>query len=130
MRKFRFVGDPSEYETKQYGQAFKVGEVYDPNYIGVGCYFPVKEYTNDNPHDWQPVFEEPIIIGSLEIDPNATITRITLLKDTDLGHFAGLAMQSILQDPNWITSPSDAAKRSVEYAQALIEELRKEDSNG
>jgi hypothetical protein len=110
MRKFRFVGDPTEYETKQYGQAFKVGEIYDPNYIGVGCYFPVKEYTKDNPHDWQPVFEEPK----------------PLLKDTDLGYFAGLAMQSILHDPNWITDPKDAAKRSVEYAKALIEELNKQ----
>ncbi|HEY4756075.1 MAG TPA: hypothetical protein VIH28_08480 [Ignavibacteriaceae bacterium] len=50
-------------------------------------------------------------------------------KETDLGYFSGLALQSIVGDPNWITNPVDAAKKSVEYAKALIEELRKEGSN-
>ena len=110
MRKFRFVGDPTEYEWDERPIKFKV---YDGDFLwrrnGEIAEIPLQDWFNDEgtDGDWEELSSP-------------------LLKDTDLGHFAGFAMQSILHDPNWITEPKDAAKRSVEYAKALIEELNKQ----
>ena len=80
MRKFRFVGDPDEYD---WDEKPIVGKVYPGTHKG---YYiendfesrPIELWFNDFPEDWEEVTEVE------------TVTKKPLHKDTDLGYFAGL----------------------------------------
>jgi hypothetical protein len=128
MRRFRFVGDPSEY---LWDEIPVLGKVYPETHTG-----KIKSadwesdplskwHTADLLKDWQEVFYEPIIKGSLEVDPNATITNSTLLKDTDLGYFAGLIIPSVYQ--SWGSGHDERViEESISLAYQLIKQLEKE----
>ena len=100
MRKFRFIGDPEDYNNDVI-----FGEIYLENYqpnkwpLSVIGYFGLPE--------WEEVIEKPK----------------PLHKDTDLGYFAGVAMQSILLSDSY---KSASARTKVENAIFLAKELIKQ----
>jgi hypothetical protein len=131
MRKFRFIGNSSDWE-------------WDVNPIKRGIYSmellnkmrggdPVDDDLVDckwGKENFEEVFEdetENIEIPVLGANRTSIYEKAkTLHKDTDLGYFAGVAMQGILQDSNWITNPIEAAKRALEYSKELIKQLDQE----
>jgi hypothetical protein len=108
MRKFRFIGEPvNSYYLLEKNSIYNANTIVtDGHDDEFGYGWDVLRYAEENPEDWE------------EIKP--------LHKDTDLGYFAGVAMQGILQDSNWITNPIEAAKRAVEYSKELIKQLDQE----
>jgi hypothetical protein len=114
MKRFRFVGDPTEYETKKYGQSFKVGKIYDPSHLGEGRKLPVLEYAKDFPNDWQAVFDEPK----------------PLLKDTDLGYFSIEIIKAIFQSTpvrqGENKSGNEFVTDCINLAKELIKQLEEE----
>jgi hypothetical protein len=118
MRKFRFVGDP-----KTYGWDNKpvVGEIYDATHKGY-CVeddfesLPIEEWPkNEGGQDWEEVTET-------EPEPKP------LHKDTDLGYFAGLAMQGILANHSGRDSVyiERVVSDSIDCAKELIKQLDNE----
>lgn len=109
MRKFRFVGDPDDYKVNE--AEFKVGEIYNGDFVGKDCLCTVEQYASKSwcTSDWQEVFEE-------QAKP--------LHKDTDLGHFSGLAMQGyIAAGSTGMPTPDRIVKYAIETAQELIKQL-------
>ena len=49
-----------------------------------------------------------------------------LWKDTDIGHFAGLAMQGAMAESGSLLAPEVVAEWAVQNAQALLDELEKQ----
>lgn len=115
MRRFRFVGDPSDYRIEGFDPPFKVGEVYEGSLKDPQCISSVQEYADSlNDEDWQEVFETELK---------------TLHKETDLGYFAGLAMQGILANSSDIIvnlKDSDKSYFAVLMAKELIKQLNEE----
>ena len=76
MRRFRLL------KQEGYNTLYK-GEIYDDSFIP--GHVSVFELSRKYPEDWYEVFDEPK----------------QLHKDTDLGYFAGLAMQGLISNaPN------------------------------
>lgn len=119
MRRFRFVGDPSEYgDTKPV-----VGQDYDEHTIETkwgttGC-----STIETFPNEWQEVYDKPMIT-----DGPVSFTKIPtpLHKDTDLGYFAGLAMQGILANDTASGNHENMVKASIILAKELIKQLNEE----
>ncbi len=111
MRKFRFEGK-AKYHHNRYLINFQVGESYSENRIAfTDSNLTIQDAALMYPDDWH---------------------EVTGHKDTDLGHFAGLAMQGFLAntDPELIRlNEVEIADFSVRYAKALIERLGKEAEN-
>lgn len=122
MRRFRFVGDPSGY---RWNVDLVKNEVYDGDRELNGFMSlektlkAVKDRCNDDSmlKDWQEVFDDP--------------TK-PLHKDTDLGYFAGLAMQAQFTqmdkyleeyDHGWI---DPFIRNSIILAKEIIKQLDKE----
>ncbi len=107
MRRFRFVGDASEYSSHN---IYK-GIVLDGNYIEEGWDGDVLSLNYEYPEDWQEVFEE------------------TPLHQTDLGYYSGLVMQGYLAN---IFESSNAqrfeekqlCRQSISVAKELIKQLK------
>jgi hypothetical protein len=112
MKKFKFLGDGHEYGWAKNPEK---GEFYNIDQINEMVFDADRKasYTEKDlirfPDQWQEVVEP-------------------LLKDTDFGYFAGLAMQSLISTAE--IDPSYVCRLSVQYAKSLIEELRKETKNG
>lgn len=114
MRKFRFIGNPDEYDIL----FIKFGEVYNENDIPwTEDGKPNKDWTIDKnvlgafkeyPEDWEEVFDEPIK---------------QLHKDTDLGYFAGVALNGLLSDQKRSGSSKDFAETAILFAKELINQL-------
>jgi hypothetical protein len=125
MRKFRFIGDSCDWEwdinpilgslyTLDALNEMRGGDPVDDDLID--C-----EWGKEN---FQEVFEYKNYKIPILGYNNVSVKQ--LHKDTDLGYFAGVAMQGILQDSNWITNPIEASKRAVEYSKELIKQLDQE----
>lgn len=122
-RKFRFVGDPNS----QWYLPVEKNKVYPDTYFS-SCMNASRiglAYDLGNREDWEEVFESE--------QPE------TLLKDTDLGYFAGLAISGLLSNPKTSeqissqigdVTPEKANKivsiTAIAIAKSLIEELKKE----
>ena len=107
MRKFRFIGDPEDYDIWKIKPV--VNQVYDWELFkknhgtlkdrDIDCFY--------EDEDWEEVIDNPK----------------PLHKDTDLGYFAGVAMQSILLSDSY---KSASARTKVENAIFLAKELIKQ----
>lgn len=110
MRKFKLL-------TKDgYINPFwEIGKIYDENFIGCGSDYTVGQLQKDYPQDWQEVFEEE------------KVQVTTLHKDTDLGYFAGLAMQAMISRSDQNSGWSEGETSQCIYiAKELINQLNKE----
>lgn len=120
MRRFRFVGEP-----KDYGKGFiKVGKIVHENYLRNGS-DPLLDIVKNYPQDWQEVYENEGHVLSQIAEP----TPKPLHKDTDLGHFAGLALQGILSNPSEVISnltDSQKAQYALIMAEKLIKQLKEQ----
>ena len=106
MRKFRFIGDPSEWDGD-----FEKDKIYAETFIPKGWNYNIVEGALNFPDDWEEVFDEPK----------------KLHKDTDLGYFAGLALQAILiNDKNFGTDTDFQIEIAIHKAQKLIQQLDQE----
>jgi hypothetical protein len=100
MRKFRFIGDPEDYNNDVI-----FGEIYLENYqpnkwpLSVIGYFGLPE--------WEEVIEKPK----------------PLHKDTDLGYFAGLIFQGMMINSNWGGTFISMSIDAVNAAKQLIKQL-------
>ena len=121
MRKFRFIGD----DLNVYSDYFHVGSIYDADYKD-GPWKKVSELAQLYSQDWEEVFEykniEIPVLGA-----NKTLiyeSPKNLHKDTDLGYFAGVAMQSILLSDSYKSaSARTKAENAVFLAKELIRQL-------
>lgn len=126
MRRFRFIGD--ELDANGYGKKQPcVGVVYNEDEIFCDC--SVLDWSKDNflkiCDEWQEVFEEKPMIT----DSPVTFTSHSnpLHKDTDLGYFAGLAMQGLLANPNRVKDIGGGeVKNAILIAKELIKQLNEE----
>jgi hypothetical protein len=102
MRKFKFIGDPKDYNNDVI-----FGEIYLENYkpnggpLSVIGYFGLPE--------WEEVIEK--------VKP--------LHKDTDLGYFAGLAMGGMLSSRS-LLNDNQLCFESIKLAKELIKQLDNE----
>lgn len=122
MRRFKFIGDqnlPWILPVEKYC-------IYDIDYF---C----KEGGDliEPSHEWIEVFEN-------QFEPEGFLDRMH--KDTDLGYYAGLAMQALLSNPKTATQITEqfginvtadksnelVAKTSIGIAKKLIKQLDKE----
>jgi hypothetical protein len=103
MRKFRFVGDPNTYG---WDEPPVCGKIYPEDYLGEsdGIKYNMPSWLV-SPEDWQEVIEP-------------------LHKDTDLGYFAGLVIQSLISDKEM--SVKIASELAIETAKELIKRLENE----
>jgi hypothetical protein len=111
MRKFRFIGDPIEWDGD-----LKKNKVYEGVYKLTEKSHNVFDAVNFYPNDWQEVFDEPK----------------KLHKDTDLGYFAGLAMQGYISSPvpglKDLYDTGEIIRRSIFFAKELIKQLDQEEA--
>lgn len=119
MRKFKFIGD--QYGVLEEGNTdyagYVIGEVYDYDSFAPDCDFNLltSHYVKEYPKDWQEVFEEE------------KVQVTTLHKDTDLGYFAGLAMQAMISRSDQNSGWSEGETSQCIYiAKELINQLNKE----
>lgn len=111
MRRFRFVGDPKEY---QWDVLPVVGKIYDGDFMwtykGEIAGNPLQKWWNEEPEngDWQEVFDEPK----------------PLHKDTDLGYYAGLAMLGAITRGIPLSGKEciDAAKELIKQLDSLSDD--------
>lgn len=111
MRKFRFVGHPDNYSRWEKLPIFNMvfDEKSHAEYYGIGAESAWKIL--ENMPDWQEVFDNPK----------------PLHKDTDLGYFAGLAMQGLCSNKRFLDAPFDEiSELSISQAKELIKQLDKE----
>lgn len=122
MRRFRFVGEPNSFD---WDQKPVMGDIYPETHFGTKNGVPWRQTFADgvDTNNWQEVFDH---VGL----PNP------LHKDTDLGYFAGLAMQAMLSNPNTpnlITSsigrsptPQESLQIIASTAKSMARELIKQ----
>lgn len=115
MRRFRFIGNPKEYRWENPPVYFKA---YDFNQFKKDFGFGADlEIFNElqNSEDFREVFDDPK----------------PLHKDTDLGYFAGLAMQALVSNNFSPTgyqngSREDLMEEATRIAKELIKQLDQE----
>lgn len=100
MRRFRLISRDDAYDPLIYG------EVYSGDVKPHGWEEDVLWNAKFNAEDWEEVFEE------------------TLLHQTDLGYYAGLAIQGLLSDPEFPIN--DVSNMSLSIAKELIKQLKEE----
>jgi hypothetical protein len=106
MRKFRFIGDPKEWDGK-----LEKNKIYDGAFTPQDWKCNVAEGSFYFPEDWEEVYDEPK----------------RLHKDTDLGYFAGLALQAIINQPEYYGAKTiDQVRKSIEKAKEIIKQLDQE----
>lgn len=121
MRRFRLL----RWE-KAYGPLEQNG-VYDSELIPEGWSETIEETAKRFPNEWQEVFDIEPVKGK----PFTDIPKVepkTIHKDTDLGYFSGLAMQSLLSNQAMIDNVEKPSidwlkKTSIIIAQELIKQL-------
>jgi hypothetical protein len=109
MRKFRFIGEP----VNTYYLLFKNG-IYNQNEIVESAFkdlddkdWTVLMYVENDPESWEEIFINH--------------------KETDLGYFAGLALQSILMNTeNFGTDTDFQIEMAIHKAKKLIKQLDQE----
>jgi hypothetical protein len=127
MRKFRFIGNSSDWE-------------WDVNPIKRGIYSmellnkmrggdPVDDDLVDckwGKENFEEVFEDKNYKIPILGYNNVSVKQIH--KDTDLGYFAGLAMAGILGNTElqYLCNEKDIAIDSIRYAKELIKQLDQE----
>lgn len=110
MRRFRFVGDPGDYSPG----LVEYNHIYE-GYEEIGSY-TVITLSYDYPNDWREVIDEPE----------------TTLHQTDLGYYAGLALNGYManifdSDDMHRHSEEKVAEWSINYAKELIKQLKEEE---
>ena len=129
MRKFRFIGDSSHWEWEINPVNGYIYSLEQLNKMRNGD--PLEEWHLTTgtwaKNNWEVVTENEsnkrlgIIGGDVEF------IKLPTHKDTDLGYFAGLAMQAIMQNERWINaSVISICEESVFLAKKLLNELDKE----
>lgn len=139
MRKFRFIGDSSEYvnwENAPVKNAIYSEEELNRMRGNDGYY--LNFLASKFKEDFQEVFESKtgmsgnVFIGS-SVVPSPLFTTLeipkTLHKDTDLGHFAGVILSSMFNDNGFVDSENEMCKNAISYAEELIRQLN-EKTNG
>ena len=111
MRKFRFIGDPEEWNG-----GLKKNVIYNEDKIVINGYddefgydWNVLRIAEAYPEDWQEVFEGK-----------------KLHKDTDLGYFAGVALHGLLANSKNYDSTVNFSIAAIETAKELIQQLDQE----
>jgi hypothetical protein len=105
MRKFRFIGDPNEWD----GDCEK-DKFYAATYIPKGWHYDVATCALNFPDDWEEVFDEPK----------------KLHKETDLGYFSFELMKAMINSPELTTSDDADMESFVSYYVSLAKELIKQ----
>ena len=106
MRKFRFIGDPEEWDN-----VVEKNKVYDCTFIPKEySHYDIATYSFNFPEDWQEVFDEPK----------------KLHKDTDLGYFAGVALHGLLANSKNYDSTVNFSIAAIKAAKELIQQLDQE----
>ena len=122
MRRFRFIGDPSDYLIE-----FKRCNVYNGNQKAYKqLEGTIEDDSKEYPNNWEEVFEiDPKDLNNFN---SSIIIEPKNHKDTDLGYFAGLAMQGIISSPyrKDIGEEEEIATLSIIVAKELIKQLDKE----
>ena len=105
MRKFRLI-------EGNYGEQFEIGMTYDEFFIQDKTGKNVNYLKNLYPEDWELVKE-------------------VLLKDTDLGYFAGLAMQGLIANApdQQLHNTTQGCELAIWWAEELIRQLKEESIN-
>lgn len=127
MRRFRFVGDQTNANNYQENIP-ELNKVYDgDDCVGLLLNTPVIVWANLYPEEWQEVSNEKTASGILDAGhmPKYDVNP-TLHKDTDLGYYAGLAMQGILATGQANLHDKDGIVFAIEWAKELIKQLDKE----
>ena len=95
------------------------GSVLSEDHFMIDDNFPVSFYVEKYPADWEDVFEN-------QFEPEGFLDRMH--KDTDLGHYAGLAMQGLLSNSNssFIVGTPELISSSISIAKELIKQLDQE----
>jgi hypothetical protein len=105
MRKFRFIGDPSEWDGD-----LEKDKIYAETFSPKGWNYNIVEGALNYPDDWEEVFDEPK----------------KLHKDTDLGYFAGVALRGLLANSKNYDSTVNFSIAAIETAKELIQQLDQE----
>lgn len=128
MRKFKYIGN----NLDGFNPMFEKNVIYNEDFsLGVG-YSNVGRIAQRYPHDWEEVFGE-------QVDPPKKVEPTTLHKDTDLGYFAGLALQGIHSNPDWVKTckieddweeyVSRSVSAAIDISKELIKQLDEHRSN-
>jgi len=108
MRQFRFIGEPRYFPTLTYGEVLQEHDVIKCTFYNCGQ-GTVGRIHNDFPKHWERVVYEPTL----------------LLKDTDLGYFAGLVLPSVYK--SWGSGHDERViEETISLAYQLIRQLKEE----
>jgi len=105
MRKFRFIGDPKEWDGK-----LEKNKIYDGTFTPQDWKYNVAEGSFYFTEDWEEVFDEPK----------------KLHKDTDLGYFSFELMKAMINSPEITTSDDADMETFVGYYVSMAKELIKQ----
>lgn len=119
MRRFRLIKYDEAYEH------LDLGKVYDGDFLPNNWSETIEETAKRFPNEWEEVFDTNFVKGKPFTDiPKVETKSKTLHKDTDLGYFAGLAMQGYISaGSNGMPNPDMIAQYAMEAAKELIKQL-------